>query len=272
MSGGALTIAALLMCPGSRAQTAPSRRAVAPHVSVELIADRDHARAGTQWLGLRFALEPGWHIYWQNPGDSGGPPEVQWQLPAGMATSAIQWPVPHRIDVGGLVNYGYRNAVVLPVSLAVAADVPTSPAVLRATLRWLVCRDICVPGSASVALRWPLDGQDRGAVASWGLAIERARALVPQPAPPAWRSSAVAGKDTFTLDVITGQQEEQITFFPLEVNLVDDSAPQVLTPLARGVRLGLRRSAQLDKDPTTLRGIVSFPDGRAFEVAAPVSR
>jgi len=271
-SGGALVIAALLMCPVADAQPAPSRRAGAPHVTVELIVDRDHARAGTQWLGLRFTIEPGWHIYWQNPGDSGGPPEVRWQLPSGMMTSPIEWPVPRRIDVGGLVNYGYQDTVVLPVRLAVAAGVPTSPAVLRATLRWIVCRDMCVPGAASIALTWPLDDLDRGAVASWSQAIAHARALVPQPAPPAWKASAVAGKNLLTLDLITGQREAAIVFFPLEVNQVDDSAPQVLTSLAGGVRLGLRKSGQLVKDPSALRGVVSFPDGRAFEITAPVSR
>jgi thiol:disulfide interchange protein DsbD len=272
LSGGALATAALLICPAADAQPAPSRSAYAPHVTVELIADRDHARPGTQWLGLRFALEPGWHIYWQNPGDSGGPPEVQWQLPTGMMTSPIEWPVPQRIDVDGLINYGYQNTVVLPVRLAVAADVPTSPVVLRATLRWIMCRDICVPGAASIALTWPLDDRDRGGVASWSQAIVRARALVPQPAPPAWKASAVAGKDAFTLDLVTGQRERAISFFPLEANQVDDSAPQVLASLARGVRLGLRKSAQLVKDPSALRGVVSFPDGRAFEITAPVSR
>jgi DsbC/DsbD-like thiol-disulfide interchange protein len=271
-SGGVLAIAALLTCPVAEAQPAPSRSAGAPHVSVELIADRDHARAGTQWLGLRFTLEPAWHIYWQNPGDSGGPPEVQWQLPTGMMTSPIEWPVPQRIDVDGLINYGYQDTVVLPVRLAVAADAPTSPAVLRAALRWIVCRDMCVPGAAAIALTWPLDEPDRGAVASWSQAIARARALVPQPAPPAWNASAVAGKDAFTLDLFTGQREEEITFFPLEVNQIDDSAPQVLTFLAGGVRLGLRKSAYLVKDPSALRGVVSFPDGRAFEITAPVSR
>jgi thiol:disulfide interchange protein DsbD len=189
-----------------------------------------------------------------------------------MMTSPIEWPVPRRIDVGGLINYGYRNTVVLPVRLVVGAGVPTSPAVLRATLRWLVCRDICVPGAASIALTWPLADRDRDAVASWSQAISSARARVPRPAPPAWRASAVAGRDAFTLDLITGQREEEVAFFPLEVNQVDDSAPQMLTPLAGGVRLGLRKSAQLTKDPSTLRGVVSFPDGRAFEIAAPVSR
>ena len=271
-SGGALVIAALLMCPVADAQPSSSRRAGAPHVTVELIADRDLARAGTQWLGLRFAIEPGWHIYWRNPGDSGEPPEVRWQLPSGMMASPVEWPAPRRIDVGGLINYGYQNTVVLPVRLAIAAGAPTSPAVLRAALRWLACRDLCVSGSASVALTWPLDERGRGAVAAWGEAIARARALVPQPAPPGWRCSAVSRHGAFTVDVITGQRENAITFFPLEVNQIDDSAPQVLTSLARGIRVGLRKSAQWVKDPSALRGVVSFPDGRAFEITAPVSR
>lgn len=270
---GAAAAAAVLLTPVIvSAQPTVTRRASAPHVTVELITDRDVAGAATQWLGLRFTLDPGWHIYWLNPGDSGGPPDVHWQLPAGMMVGPLEWPVPQRIDAGDFVNYGYLHTVVLPARLVVAAGVPAAPAVIRASIRWLVCRDLCVSGQGSVELRFPLAGPDRASLTSWGNDIRGARELVPQRAPPTWTASATAGKIGFALAVRTGRRESHGFFFPLEPGQIDDSAPQALTPLVDGFRLELRKSAQLVKDPAALHGVVSLPDGRSFEIAAPVSR
>ena len=36
------------------------------------------------WLGLAIDHQPHWHTYWKNPGDSGLPTTLQWQLPAGV--------------------------------------------------------------------------------------------------------------------------------------------------------------------------------------------
>jgi thiol:disulfide interchange protein DsbD len=169
------------------AQSPPARSADTRHVRVELIADRASLQPGEQWLGVKFTLEPGWHIYSINPGDSGAPPEVRWQLPAGVAASPFEWPAARRIEVGGLVDVGYLDSVVLPVKLTVAARAAVSPAVVEASLRWLMCKNICTSGQAAVALRWPLAAADRAAAASWREEIAHARSLVPpagrQPAP-----------------------------------------------------------------------------------------
>lgn len=51
------------------------RSAQGKHAQVEVITAAEAPDAsGTLWLGVRFAMELGWHIYWVNPGDSGGPP------------------------------------------------------------------------------------------------------------------------------------------------------------------------------------------------------
>ena len=93
-----------------------------PHVRAELVA---HAPDGvgpgaTVWLGLQIAHQPEWHTYWKNAGDSGLPTELQWTLPAGLAAGDIAWPVPKKIAIGTLANYGYENTVLLPVPLTVA--------------------------------------------------------------------------------------------------------------------------------------------------------
>jgi DsbC/DsbD-like thiol-disulfide interchange protein len=181
-----VAFAILQMAYGSAAPaqpaTSPARMVTGRHVTVEIITDTDRVRAGATSLGLRFTMEPGWHIYHLQPGDGGDPPDATWHLPAGMKASPFQWPAPERIESNGLVNYGYHGVVTLPVRLDVAADFPASPVVVRADVRWLVCNDMCVSGSGTVELRWPLGNADRAQLPAWSAAIHDARARVPKTA------------------------------------------------------------------------------------------
>ena len=43
-------------------------------------------------------MDKGWHTYWRNPGDSGGPIEIDWDLPKGFSVSDIKWPLPERLS------------------------------------------------------------------------------------------------------------------------------------------------------------------------------
>src|SRR5579862_6454168 len=65
------------------------------HAKMTLLAEDGALKAGqTAWIGLYFDMEPGWHIYWVNPGDSGEAPRVQWDLPKGFRAGDIRWPAP----------------------------------------------------------------------------------------------------------------------------------------------------------------------------------
>ena len=264
---------ALLLSSGSveaQAGGAASRKGQGPHVRVELIADRAAPGPGTR-LGLRFDLDPEWHIYWQNPGDSGGPPEAAWTFPPGMMAAGIEWPAPERIDIGGLINYGYHNSVVLPVVVAVAADARIPPEfTVKTSVRWMACSNLCVPGKADLALTFPLSAEERELVAGWKVAIDSARGNVPKPAPAGWRASARSTADTFVVDIVTGSREDHAILFPLALSQVNDSAPQAVTPRPDGVRLVLSKSSQLTKEPATLRGVLSLAGGRAFTIEAPL--
>ena len=125
-----------------------------PHVTLQLESERPSITPGeTLWLGLHFALEPHWHVYWRNPGDSGEAPKVNWQLPEGWQAGEIHWPVPQRIPVGSLVNYGYEDHVTLLVPIQVPSTVPTTDTVhIGADMTWLVCRELCIPERGSLDL------------------------------------------------------------------------------------------------------------------------
>ena len=46
----------------------------ADHVQAELLSDVSAIQPGKPfWLGVHLTVDPGWHVYWKNPGDAGLP-------------------------------------------------------------------------------------------------------------------------------------------------------------------------------------------------------
>jgi thiol:disulfide interchange protein DsbD len=108
------------------------------------------------WVALHIKLNPGWHTYWINPGDSGITPQLDWTLPNGFTAGATQYLAPDRERVGPLVDYAYDTDAHYLVAI-------TPPPILRAgtvsilalKASWLVCKDICVPESGGLSLSLP---------------------------------------------------------------------------------------------------------------------
>src|SRR5712691_2397942 len=112
---------------------------------------------GTLWVDLHLDIAPGWHTYWRNPGDSGLPTEIAWDLPAGFRAGEVAWPAPERFVLGAIGNYGYHGSADLLVPIAAPADLkPGGTTHLAANASWLVCSDICIPGEAKLALDLPV--------------------------------------------------------------------------------------------------------------------
>jgi DsbC/DsbD-like thiol-disulfide interchange protein len=246
------------------------------HAMISLVAERTAAVPGQPLaVGLHFEIDPHWHIYWRNPGDSGGPPTIEWKLPPGFEAGGFEWPVPQRIDVGGtLVNYGYEADVLLPLTMRVPASAKPGTSVdLGGRVKYLICSDLCVPARADVSLTVPVAATGGAATSPSPAAplFAQTRARIPKPAPSSWRTTATLANRQFDLTIDTGTRETGAQFFPLTAGQIDDSAPQQATPTARGIRLTLRASEQLTAAPRTLAGLVVFPDHRAFTIDAPVS-
>ncbi len=246
------------------------------HAKVELIAEQDSIQPGHPLLvGFLFHLDQGWHIYWRNPGDSGEPPKVQWELPPGIQAGAIEWPSPIRLGSGSVVDYGYEDQVLLMVPLKTPSALQTSAAapMIAADVRYIVCREICVPGKAHltlsipVAIAKPNENPERREI------FEHARGQLPKPAPSSWRVSAVSEGQHFVLSVRCGTPEKKASFFPLDPNEVENSAPQAFAPLTDGFRLTLQKSNLLVKPVTTLRGLIVLGGGGStFLVVVPVAQ
>lgn len=107
------------------------------------------------WVALRYQVEPGWHIYWENPGQSGLKTDAAITAPPGWTVGPLVYPTPERFDLpGGIVNYGYEGEVALLFQVTPPRGVKGRDAPqLGIETDWLVCREACLRGAATLALR-----------------------------------------------------------------------------------------------------------------------
>jgi len=159
-----LFIAAYAISTGASAQNTSKSVVTSPQVRAELLAHApDGADPGkTVWVGLQLTHQPDWHTYWKNSGDSGLPTSLQWTLPAGVSAGEIAWPLPKKIPIGNLANYGFDGTVLLPVPLTITPAF--KPSVLNPDLEiklkasWLVCRRECIPEEGEFVVHLPVRG------------------------------------------------------------------------------------------------------------------
>ena len=119
-----------------------AKEIVTENATVQLVANSESDFNKGQ-IAVHYKLRPLWHIYWLNPGDSGAAPKFQID---GASIAPIAWPMPKRIPVSHLVNFGYEDEVLIFL------DLPSSFAGKSLDLEWLVCKVDCVPGFGSIAL------------------------------------------------------------------------------------------------------------------------
>ena len=195
------------------------------HVRVTLLSERAALVPGaTAWLGVRLQHEPHWHTYWTNPGDSGLPTKLAWQLPPGFHAGEIAWPAPQRISLGDIYNFGYTGDTLLPVPVAVPADAqPGTTAHIGAEVKYLVCREECVPGRASVALDLPVS--TTAAAGEQPALFAAARSAQPKAAP--WTGVAHVRGDCIEVELHGADLPTLSDAFVVQRKLVDYAPPQI---------------------------------------------
>src|SRR5277367_2635942 len=259
----------------SAQDTAP----ISSHVAASLIAETRNVVAGQPLhVALRQQIQPGWHTYWSNPGESGLPTMIDWTLPRGFRAEPISWPVPERFTAGPVVSYGYRHDVILPVTIDVPADLRSGTDVtLSAHVSWLACSDICVPEEANLDLSLPV-GTALAPDDEWVAAFATARAHIPTSDP--FTTTATAAADELTLRIATGDatRVRNVRFFPADADVIDDEAVQSIVANSEELVVKLRRN-KTKPPPATLDGVLSFTDhaaqggdvSSAISISAPIS-
>ncbi len=128
------------------------------HASAELIANVSAIKAGEPFtVGLKIKIDPEWHVYWTNPGDSGLATKLHLTLPAGFSAGDVQYPVPERLVLpGDLLNYAYEGEVMLLVQITPPKQLNEKSITIGGRASWLVCKDACMPGGSKVSIDLPV--------------------------------------------------------------------------------------------------------------------
>ena len=240
------------------------------HVVVTLISEQSALIPGkTAWLGIVLKHQPHWHTYWVNPGDSGLPTKLHWQLPPGFKAGDIAWPAPQRFTAGEVYNFGYAGQVLLPVPIQIPAEAkPGTTAHLAVEAKWLVCREECIPGKATLNMSLPITvaaSADR----RWSKIFAGARAKLPQPA--AWSADAHLNGDRIEV-VLRGTDlppAAALDAFTPQMRVLACTAPQVSQD-GNALHLSFAKNEYFDAPPATLElVIVSGTPPQARSITAP---
>lgn len=225
-----------------------------PPAKATLVSERTALVAGSvNWVGIRFELRPGWHIYWPGQNDTGFAPRVRWRVPDGIEIGPLGWPAPSRYTApGDILDHVYERSVTILVPVTVPPDA-RGPVTLEAALNWLVCEQICLPGAADVRLTLDVVGPDRTPEASADAALfGAARARLPRSTPK--EESRVRFERTGTDVTIRVPGAARIAFYPGVSSapvaaLLRDGA-------ADGDTLRLRVPARRSDDDARFAGVV----------------
>lgn len=251
---------ALILLTGSMGWAASSL-VTTPHLRAELVSEASSVEAGRPfWVALRFTLQPGWHIYWKNPGDSGEAPRIRWQLPYGISAGDIQWPPPERLPVGPLMNFGYSGEAWLPVLITPPVRLDAATVSLRASATWLVCKEDCIPERGEFALTLPVGVSAPSPLVA---AFEELRGRMPRALSGAdWTGEA--GTLRLRLTGLEAAGLREAFFFPETYGVLEHAALQPLSREGRVPVLTLTRG-EVGPEPTgVLRGVlVATRDGQA---------
>ena len=184
------------------------------HARISLIKDHSDFVPGTSInMGLKVSMDKGWHTYWKNPGDSGGPIEIDWDLPEGFSVSDIKWPLPEKIEYPPLMTYGYEDFVIYPMVLSIPADYANDYFEMTADI--LICADVCIPESGKISSNL-LDIESDSLIYEW---LES----IPSKSIPIKTSLA---DDNLEIRFTFEKEIKEIYFFPDKNNSIDYSSKQ----------------------------------------------
>lgn len=231
------------------------------HVEAELIAETESIQPGQAfWVALRLNMDPGWHTYWRNPGDSGIPTSVEWTLPPGFEAGPLEWPYPARIDEPPLTTYGYRGEVFLlaPIRVPQTASPGTAP-VISARVRWLACEKICVPGGGRLAFSLPVKKDESKPDFRWREKFVRARSRMPVTA-EGWNVQGGVSRKEIAIRVSPAgplaADPAGVYFFPYDNDLIDHAAVQNLKKTRGGYEIFVKRAGAGQWPVKRLAGIL----------------
>ncbi|MEG3149669.1 protein-disulfide reductase DsbD family protein [Sphingomonas sp. ZT3P38] len=259
-------LAALFAAGGAHAQS-PAAPGKARHLAMRLVAETVTPAAGQAvTLALDTRPEPGWHGYWQNPGDAGFPATLTWVLPRGVTVGEPVYPVPGTLLMAGLMNYVFEApyaplvTLQMPAGLAAGTSLP-----VRLHAQYLVCtKTLCVPEEADLSLDLTIgDGAvapaDRARFDAW-------RKAIPKPLDAKAQFQAEGGKLRIGVPYPADAPLADAYFFPITTGRIDYAAPQRVT--RDGDLVVIEAKAGTEAGQGSLGGVLRIAPGQGLMVTA----
>jgi thiol:disulfide interchange protein DsbD len=270
-----LSLVFVFLLLGGFSAAAQDMPAKAEHyANFRVLAERSTIKAGEEvTVAVEQSIAPDWHSYWVNPGDSGSAPRHKWTMPDGFEIGPIQWPVPHKLPYGPLLNYGYEKNVILLQTLKAPDTLPEGALAFKVDVEVLVCKDICIPEYASLdlLLNNPANSDENNTDF-----FNQARAALPQTSD--WPASFRDQGGDFILQIETpagfseGIKPETLEFLPLDWGLVANAAPASVNFDNGVVSVSQKRDSRDISGLDSVSGLLAYEDktGRrqGFEIRA----
>ncbi len=236
----------------------------AHHVSARIEAETRSPQAGGK-ATLAFVMTPqkGWHDYWINPGDAGGPLTVEWSLPTGVTAGPLQFPVPTPLNIGGFMNHIYETPHAILSDLTVSSSVPAGTKLpVKAKAMWFACSEsLCVPEEAQFAVNLVAGGSATGSEARF----DTWRAALPSPLDRSGRYQVSGKSIALAIPFPRGATTGPVYFFPETKNVFRYAAAQK----ARRNGDWLIVESEVESPPTgAIEGLLRIGENRGLAVRA----
>jgi len=241
------------------------------HVTVELISEVASAAPGKSfWVALKLDHEEHWHTYWINDGDSGLPTKITWTLPEGFSAGPIVWPTPQRLPMPPLMSFGYEGSAWLLTEITPPASWTNEVMEIKARVSWLMCKEVCIPGKASLALTIPVAAE---AVIdpNHSTGFAEARRRVPSDVTD-WKFRATAQSDVidiFATPPAGAPALNTLTIFAVEKDILSASGDQVLTRDGNNYRLTIPRETVDSTLPESFEAVLIGTPSLARDATRP---
>lgn len=233
------------------------------NVDAELITNVKSIQPGKEfWVALKLTAKQDWHTYWRNPGDSGLPTTIEWNLPEGFKHSEIYWTYPEVFLVEGIANFGYDKEELLLIKITPPENLqPNKMVTLKAKAGWLACRVECVPEGEDLTLTIPVKNESPEIDNSINKKVENAFNKLPIKNSDV-KLTAELKENTV---IITGNGNfdklKNVKFFPYEAGYFNNSAEQKLIQKENRFTLQIPLDDFKIGNPKNVTGILFFENG-----------
>jgi thiol:disulfide interchange protein len=173
----------------------------------------------TVLAGIHMRMDPHWHTYWKNPGESGQATSIHWNLPRGITAGEIEWPLPSKMVTGPVITYGYDDEVVLLVPLKLDANLAPGSYDLKAKVNWLECEEVCLQGNGEVAATFQVGAETKpsanaGLINAWKEKLPKSGDGLSVHAQ--WEDRAKNNLRPMTLEWNSPSAVDEVDFFPID--------------------------------------------------------